>query len=71
MERGGWDVLQRYNSSLEEALERIYPDYEWNQDLFVPTERHPIGYWSKVENQRNFFDKIGKELGITKVTIPF
>jgi hypothetical protein len=43
------------------ALQVIYPDYEWDPSRF---HKATAGYWKDLDNQRQFFSKVAKELKI-------
>jgi len=58
---GGRGALEPYNKSLSSLLKAVYPEKEWDLSRF---EKMRNGFWSSVERQREFMDKIGKELGI-------
>eukprot|EP01114_Cavostelium_apophysatum_P020910 TRINITY_DN7146_c0_g1_i1.p1 TRINITY_DN7146_c0_g1~~TRINITY_DN7146_c0_g1_i1.p1 ORF type:complete len:487 (-),score=70.02 TRINITY_DN7146_c0_g1_i1:20-1480(-) len=66
-ERGGLTLLSYCGDSLLRALQTVYPETKWNVADFPTLDREPSGYWNNVENQRNFFDKLGKELNIQTV----
>jgi hypothetical protein len=40
----------------------VYPHIKWK------SERLPFGYWNDTTNQRIFFDKAAKELGIVQLS---
>jgi hypothetical protein len=46
-------------------LNTIYPEHDWKIiPQTVVTERKPMGYWSDVRNQRDFFDQLAIKLNI-------
>ena len=49
-----------YNGSPSQALQAVYPEHEWLPWKF---SNSPKGFWKKKENQKKFFDWLGKELG--------
>jgi hypothetical protein len=59
-ENGGVGLLQKYNNSLIEVIESIYPNYKWLPWKFDQMIR---GYWNQMENQTEFMNWLGKELG--------
>jgi len=65
VKRGGRKLF-KYYSSLVVALPAIFKDFNWELDKF---NRLPTGYLTDINNQRNFLDKIGKQLGINQVCI--
>ena len=62
-EKGGSSLLRFYNGSCYSLFQKIYPQFEWDPFQF---ERVPLHYWKSLENRRNFFDKIGNDLGVKK-----
>jgi uncharacterized membrane protein YcaP (DUF421 family) len=58
IEANGGSLLSKYNDSLSSALAGIYPEHLWN------FRTNSKGQWSNLSNQRDFFDKIAKELGL-------
>ena len=58
---GGSGLLNRYNDSLQYALESIYPNYEWIPWKFNQT---PKNYWLNIENQRKYFNWLSNQLNI-------
>lgn len=69
MVRGGKKIL-RFHPSVGAALKAMYPEFSWDQSQFPETKRVPRNYWSNPIRQRELFDKIGKQLGVKKVTVP-
>jgi hypothetical protein len=57
----GSRILFHFNDSLFQALQSVYPQYEWLPWNFIHATR---SFWSKLENQRTFFDWLRGELGI-------
>lgn len=60
---GGGLLNAYYDSSPSVALIDIYPDFQWNEWLFVSA---PQSFWYKNENRRRYLDWLGKKLGHTK-----
>jgi len=66
-ELGGQGLFQHY-PSLEAALTTVYPEYRWDSARFLtPGKLRKNGFWADVNNQRQFLDTIGRELGVTQV----
>jgi hypothetical protein len=75
--RGGTALLKEYGSfekgrcqslldnNVITALRAIYKDYDWD-DAFND-RAVPYHHWKSQANQRKFFDKIAKDLGIRDV----
>lgn len=59
--------LTSYYSSLEEALQTIYPAFPWEPEKFVRRQAVPSGYWEDKANIQAALDKAEEALGITKV----
>lgn len=55
---GGGLLLRHYQGSLHNALETIYPEYQWNSWQFGCVGRK---YWQDIENHRVYFDTVGKD----------
>ena len=60
---GGRGVLGKYNNSLFQALKNVYPEEEFLPWKFHQTSRY---IWEDKENQRKYFNWLGKKLGITE-----
>lgn len=70
---GGYGLLNRYNKSLIRALttgsrisslfiiQIVYPDYPWQIWRFSRVSKN---FWDSKTNQRDFFDSLGKHLGV-------
>jgi hypothetical protein len=57
-------TLLRYSgNSMLKLLSSVYPEFEWFGWKFLHA---PQRYWSSMKNQREFFDQLGTQLGITK-----
>ena len=52
--------MNSHNGSPFQALQAAYPEHEWLPWKFSNT---PKGFWEKKENQKKFFDWLGKEIG--------
>jgi len=63
VEEGGACILKHY-SSLYEALCTIYPEISW--DVTSSRAQAPHKYWTSLQNQRNFLDKVKTKYNITK-----
>jgi hypothetical protein len=56
------------------ALKAIYPKYKWKdkrkeepkekKSKEISRDQQPFGYWKDINNQRTFFDNLGRELNI-------
>lgn len=58
---GGGGLLQNYyGDSPSKALQTVYHEHEWMLWRF---DTVPLGYWEKLENQKEFFEWLQKELG--------
>lgn len=53
----GGKALFLYYETLCDALKKIYPEFSWEKEAFDNKE---TGYWTHIENQRNFFEKLSK-----------
>lgn len=58
---GGKGLLNRYNNSLIETLKVNYPEQSWDLSKFEHIQK---GFWSNIQNQREFFDQLGQKLQI-------
>lgn len=58
-------LLLMHDNSLVPILKKAYPQYPWKPWRFV-AEKHtmPHGYWKIAQNQRDFLEHLGNELGI-------
>jgi hypothetical protein len=61
LHRDGAGIINIYGNSHSKALKNIYPEFDWEEWRFKNTPRH---FWSKLENQRRFFDYVAVQLGI-------
>ena len=64
VERGGGDILKLYGNSLLKALQNIFPDHHWKLWRFDQVSKE---LWEDVKNHREYFDWVGKELGVQKL----
>src|SRR5438128_2224085 len=46
------------------SQQKLYPQHKWNSVQFSTI---PRGYWNDEDNQRNYLDKIGRELGVKEM----
>jgi len=60
LKRGGSFVRYYYNDSPYKALQTIFPDHDWKRWKFKTVS---MGYWTKKENQLEFFDELKETLG--------
>lgn len=58
---GGAGILRYYGRSMFKALKFLYPEKDWNIEWF---SRYPPRFWNDKRNQREFLDKLAKELCI-------
>ena len=63
LEFGGRGLLQKYNRSLQTALETIFPHEEWNK---MNRENVTRNFWKNRENQRKLVLDIADKLNIQK-----
>lgn len=62
VDQGGNSLLRYYGGSPSKLVQAIYPEHSWVLWRF---DAVPQGYWEKKGNQREFLDRLGKELGFT------
>eukprot|EP01114_Cavostelium_apophysatum_P000257 TRINITY_DN1024_c0_g1_i1.p1 TRINITY_DN1024_c0_g1~~TRINITY_DN1024_c0_g1_i1.p1 ORF type:complete len:668 (+),score=81.95 TRINITY_DN1024_c0_g1_i1:114-2006(+) len=60
-EQGGRAILNRYGNSHIKALMSIYPELPWRTMDFAHVPRK---HWEDPEHHREFFDRLGEELGV-------
>lgn len=60
VKHGGRNVLTVYNGSAMRAVQNVYPEHKWLPWKF---ETVPLGFWEKIDNQRQFFDWLAEQLG--------
>jgi hypothetical protein len=53
--------LLQAHGSLAHLLQRVYPQFEWNEWQFTDL---PATYWHSIQNQRAYMDWLASELGI-------
>lgn len=64
---GGTRLFDRFHS-VEELLTAAYPEDPWEPSKFLANKTSRIhGYWNSTAHQRDFFDRLGKELGVQTV----
>jgi len=51
-----------YNGSISKMLSTVYPEHNWDTLKFSNV---PQRYWTDPNNQRNFLEKLAKDLQIT------
>ena len=70
----GTSLLHKY-SSVRGIVESHYPQHPWKawfadaatQESPRSLQKKPRNYWKEVKNQREFFDDLGRQLGITNL----
>jgi hypothetical protein len=65
VQKGGKVVINHYKSSLYKMLQSLYPSYNWKADKFV---NKPKNYWTDINHQKEFMDKIATDLSVTSVS---
>jgi hypothetical protein len=61
-ETAAWRLIAgQYSGSLLKALSDVYRDHKWLPWKF---QQVSAGFWDSPANQRDYFDWLGKELGI-------
>jgi len=60
LRRGGGAILEKHNSSLSLALQKVFPELAWDASKF---SRAPRNHWSSLINQRNFIENVSRKLG--------
>lgn len=59
---GGHHLLQHhYDGCLAKALITLYPQHKWAVWKF---SKVPNNFWDDMDNQREFFDAVGKSFGV-------
>src|SRR5689334_12993922 len=61
---GGQGVLLNYNDSPSMALKSVYPQHNWMPWKF---KRAPKGFWERLDNQLEYFNWLGNQLGYRSV----
>src|SRR5690348_14904585 len=62
----GHRVLQHFEGSLLHALQKVYPQQQWELSSF---KHFPVKSWTDFRNHIRFFDWLAAKLGISKVHI--
>jgi hypothetical protein len=57
---GGFSLLAKFGSSPPKMVTSIYHSHPWNFTKFQSKPKH---YWESDDNQREFMDQLGKQLG--------
>jgi hypothetical protein len=63
---GGDKLLSLYGGTMLSLLSAFYPTIQWKPYLFV-NPVIPQQFWNSKANQREFFDYVGKLLGVEKL----
>lgn len=63
-QNGGYSLLSEYNGSATRAIMGAYEGHEWFPWKF---QYVPDGYWNDMQNQKKFFEWLGKELKYDKM----
>jgi hypothetical protein len=67
IQNGGKSLLEKvFGGSLSKALQFVYPNHTWYPWLFKQ-QNLPNGYWDQKDNQKQFMNWLGKELGFQKM----
>ena len=61
---GGRRLLSIYNESLFKALKTTYPEHDWNH---CNREHKAGGYWSSLDNQREFVNELFKKFKLSSL----
>lgn len=61
---GGGTLLNVYGGSLFRLLSTVFPNHSWDSSKFAP---NPQKYLKSLENQKEYMEKLGKKLGVTKL----
>lgn len=61
-QEGGSRLLSKYKS-FERLLKAIYPEFDW-ESKELQRKRKGSSYWSTVENQRLFLEKLAQQLNV-------
>ncbi len=67
---GGSKLFEQY-PTVSEALKAAYPEIQWDPLKFKGAGRVSNSYWTDIENQRRFVDRLALELQITNVHLLF
>jgi len=69
VEARGGHTLFRHFKNLPEALQAVYPLFEWDPHKFVQAGTQPANYWLDKSNLLRALDVAEKRLGITQVIL--
>lgn len=69
---GGNPVTKIHGNSLHQALACVFPEYQWDPFKFEAIQHGMqqlfngkfLGYWNSLKNQREFFEKLSKQLNV-------
>lgn len=65
IKHGGSGLLSDwYGNSLSRALVSLFPEYDWKNWKFRQVPSH---FWDSRQNQKDFMDDLGKQLGISNL----
>ena len=64
LKKNGGSGLLKYYSNVHEALEKLYPEENWN---IFNRKRLPNDFWNSLENQRKFMNFVKQKLNIQKM----
>lgn len=60
---GGAGLMKHYDHSLPSALQSVYPEHSWQFEKFKRRITRPLGFWTSVENRREFIINLHAQLG--------
>ena len=63
LENGGVTLLNKYGESPSKLVMAVYDTHQWQQSRF--NTQH--GYWNNKDNQRDFMDQLGNQLGFKEM----
>eukprot|EP01114_Cavostelium_apophysatum_P021346 TRINITY_DN7423_c0_g1_i1.p1 TRINITY_DN7423_c0_g1~~TRINITY_DN7423_c0_g1_i1.p1 ORF type:complete len:1013 (-),score=259.24 TRINITY_DN7423_c0_g1_i1:4-3042(-) len=61
-------LLDLYDGSLLDLLQRLYPDDDWQIWMLSPTYVMPPDFWNVKENRKEYLEWLGKKLGFVELT---
>ncbi len=61
---GGEKLIQLCDGDLSKLLLKIFPNSVKPWEVSAPA---PVGYWDSIDNQRQFFDQIAKDLRLNRI----
>ena len=61
---GGRSLLKKYNTSIYQLLQKVYPEINWDPLRF---NNIPRGYWNSKTNQKKFFDTLFNTFGFNNL----